>query len=392
MGGPGIPIPPRRIEELAERWGGVLRNGAGGTVRRLAKLDVAEAFDLAPLFDARYLDDAALALGRGALLLVDESLASRPDIGKLPGWFHPFGGWALAELLDLAETTDSPPDIDPTAIIGPGAIVLPRVKIGARVVIGPGAVIGAAGFGFATGKSGVPRRIPQLGGVVIEDDVHVGALSTIASGTLGPTVLRRGVKLDDQVHIAHNCEIGEGTVIAAQTGIAGSVFVGRGVLMGGQVGVADHLRIGDGARIAAKSGVIGDIAPGTTVAGYPAVERQRWLRGLAELYRLVSHRASKDPAGGLRPTPSVVPPSVASSDPSTVAMAAVTLPTNPNVPSIPGGSGIPAAPRTRSNVAGLRPEAIIRSPKLTPAAGISSESPASTRPPAGTASPPKEKP
>jgi UDP-3-O-[3-hydroxymyristoyl] glucosamine N-acyltransferase len=154
------------------------------------------------------------------------------------------------------------------------------------VTIAPGAVIGAAGFGFVTGPDGKAREIPQVGGVIIEDDVHIGALCTIASGTIGPTIIRRGVKLDAQVHVGHNCEIGEDTIIAAQTGLAGSVVIGKGVLIGGQVGIADHLTIGDGARIAAKSGVIGDVAPGATVAGYPAVDRQRWLRGLAELYRI----------------------------------------------------------------------------------------------------------
>jgi UDP-3-O-[3-hydroxymyristoyl] glucosamine N-acyltransferase len=101
--------------------------------------------------------------------------------------------------------------------------------------------------------------------------------------------------------VGHNCDIGEGTRIAAQSGFAGSVVVGRGVLVGGQVGVADHVVIGDGARIAAKSGVIGDVAPGAIVAGYPAVERHRWLRGLAELYKL---------AGGGQT--STTPPRVAS--------------------------------------------------------------------------------
>jgi UDP-3-O-[3-hydroxymyristoyl] glucosamine N-acyltransferase len=191
------------------------------------------------------------------------------------------------------------------------------VKIGARVTIGPGAVIGDTGFSFATGPDGRTRAIPHLAGVIIEDDVHIGALCTVSSGTLSPTTLRRGVKLDSQVHIGHNCEIGEGTVIAAQTGIAGSVTVGRGVMMGGQVGIADHLAIGDRARIAAKSGVIGDVAAGSTVAGYPAVERQRWLRGLAELYKLASSRGSSEaPSSTSVPGvyPSSPPPGSVTSD------------------------------------------------------------------------------
>lgn len=235
------------------------------------------------------------AVARGAQLLVDEALASREDVAALPGWVHPFAAWAMAEVLDTADAPADEPVVGEGTVIAPGAIVLPRVRLGARVRVAPGAVVGAAGFGFATGPNGRMREIPQLGGVVIEDDVHIGPLCTIASGTLGPTILRRGVKLDAQVHVAHNVEIGEGSVLAAQCGVAGSALIGRGVLLGGQVGVADHVQIGDGARIAAKSGVIGDVPAGATVAGYPAVDRQRWLRGLAEVYRLVSKRGSVPP-------------------------------------------------------------------------------------------------
>jgi UDP-3-O-[3-hydroxymyristoyl] glucosamine N-acyltransferase len=123
--------------------------------------------------------------------------------------------------------------------------------------------------------------VPQLGGVVIEDDVYIGALCTVDAGTLGPTIIRRGAKLDAHVHVGHNAEVGEGALLCAQTGLAGSVVIGRGAVLGGQVGVADHCRIGDGAKIAAKSGVIGDVPAGATYAGYPAIERMRWLRGLA---------------------------------------------------------------------------------------------------------------
>lgn len=304
----GIPIAKRTLRELAERHGGALRNGAHGTVMRVVPIAQAAAGELAPLFAVRYLDEATAALARGAMLLVDEELADREEIARLAGWFHPRAAWALAELLDGADAPAEEPVIGEGSVIGPGAIVLPRVRIGARVTIEPGAVIGAPGFGFATAPDGRTRRIPQLGGVVIEDDVHVGALSTIASGTLAPTILRRGVKLDAQVHVGHNCEIGEGTIIAAQSGLAGSVVVGREVMMGGQVGVADHVRIGDRARIAAKSGVIGDVAAGTTVAGYPAVERHRWLRGLAELYRLASGRGSTIPPPSTSTPPPPAPP------------------------------------------------------------------------------------
>jgi UDP-3-O-[3-hydroxymyristoyl] glucosamine N-acyltransferase len=296
----GIPLAPRSLADLAARHGGVLRNGASGQVRRLAPVTSAAAGDLAPVYAPEFVDDALAAHARGAALLVDESLFARPALSSLAAWVHPLAAWAMSEVLDTAD----PPFFEPVhgddCQIHPSAVLLPRVKLGCRVVIGPGAVVGAPGFGFAAGPSGRSRPIPQLGGVVIEDDVHVGPLCSIAAGTLSATTLRRGVRLDAQVHVGHNCDIGEDTIIAAQTGVAGSVSIGRGVLIGGQVGIADHVRVGAGARIAAKSGVIGDVAAETTVAGYPAVERQRWLRGLAELYRLVSRTGSAPP-------PSVVP-------------------------------------------------------------------------------------
>ena len=353
-GGAGIPLSPRLLEDLVQRHGGALRNDVHGVVRRLVPVARAGAGDLAPLLTARYVDAAMAAVARGALLLIDEALTVREDVVGLPGWFHPHAAWALAELLDGGDAPADDPVIGEGTTIGRGAILRPRVRVGARVTIGPGAVIGDAGFGWATGPGGQVRAIPQLGGVVIEDDVHVGALCTIASGTIDPTIVRQRVKLDAQVHVGHNCEIGEGTVIAAQSGLAGSVVVGRGVLMGGQVGIADHVVVGDGARIAAKSGVIGDVANGSTVAGYPAVERHRWLRGLAELYRLASNRAGSVPPstpGSRAATGSTSPPAPAES------------PKPPLSSTVPPAANVPA---------GLRPEAIIR--RTEPPATTSGES------------------
>lgn len=277
-------------------------------VRRVAPIKSAAAGELAPLLSTRYLAEALAARARGAFLLIDETLASREDVAALPGWFHPHAPWILADLLELADAPADDAVIGERCRIGRGAVLMPRVRIGSNVTIGAGAVIGDAGFGFVNGPGGKTRPIPHLGGVIIEDDVHIGALCTIAAGTLGPTVIRRGAKLDAQVHVGHNCEIGENSVLAAQCGLAGSVVVGRDVMMGGQVGVADHVTIGDGARIAAKSGVIGDVESRSTLAGYPAVERPRWLRGLAELYRLASSRPGSIQPSSVTPLPSGVRP------------------------------------------------------------------------------------
>jgi UDP-3-O-[3-hydroxymyristoyl] glucosamine N-acyltransferase len=171
------------------------------------------------------------------------------------------------------------------SVIGPNAVIYGRVRLGARVVVGAGAVLGRPGFGWAFRGDEV-RRIPQLGGVWVEDDVEIGPLATVDAGTLGPTVLERGVRLDAHVHVGHNVEMGPGTIVAAQAGFAGSVTLGRDVRVGGQAGVADHVTVGDRARIAAKAGVIGDIPEGGVVAGYPAVKRTRWLRGVARMLSL----------------------------------------------------------------------------------------------------------
>ena len=201
-------------------------------------------------------------------------------------WVHPHAQWAMAKVLeDYANVPDSVAVVWADAVLGPNVTLGHRVVLGERVTIGASTVIGMPGFGWAEGPDGKRIRVPQLGGVLIEDDVSIGPLVTVDAGTLGPTILRRGVKLDAHVHVGHNCDIGEDTLVAAQTGFAGSVRVGKRVLIGGQVGIADHVTVGDGARIAAKSGVIGDVAAGAVVAGYPAVSRPKWLRGVAGLYR-----------------------------------------------------------------------------------------------------------
>jgi UDP-3-O-[3-hydroxymyristoyl] glucosamine N-acyltransferase len=146
------------------------------------------------------------------------------------------------------------------------------IVLGKNCVIHSGAVIGADGFGFAPQEGSEYKKIPQAGNVVIEDNVEIGANTTIDRATLGSTIIRKGVKLDNQIQVAHNVEIGENTVIAAFTGISGSVKIGKNCLIAGQVGLVGHVKIGDHVTIGARSGVENDIKEGSVVLGAPAVE------------------------------------------------------------------------------------------------------------------------
>ncbi len=271
---------PRRLEELAAEYAGHASSRV--IVSRVSRVEDAREGDLAPLTSPRHLQNARDALARGACVLADDALARKLKHDRV--WSHPHASWALAEVLDGCVAPSERAIWGEGCTFGENVVLASRVVIGDNVRIDASCVIGRPGFGWAQ-RGGETRAIPQLGGVVIEDDVVIGPLCTIDAGTLSPTRIRRGAKIDAQVHVGHNADIGEGCIVAAQTGFAGSVILGRGVLVGGQAGFADHVRVGDGARIAAKSGVIGDVPANAVVAGYPAQPRMRWLRALARAYR-----------------------------------------------------------------------------------------------------------
>ncbi|MEI8032226.1 MAG: UDP-3-O-(3-hydroxymyristoyl)glucosamine N-acyltransferase [Chlorobiaceae bacterium] len=174
--------------------------------------------------------------------------------------------------------------------IGEGSLLFPRVTcydgtlIGKRVVIHSGSVIGADGFGFAPQRDGSYVKIPQMGIVDIADDVEIGANSTIDRATMGSTIIRRGVKIDNLVQIAHNCRIGEDTVIAAQAGISGSVIIGRQCMIGGQAGFAGHLELADKISVAAKAGISKSFTePGQAIRGVPAQPMREQFRQEAQV-------------------------------------------------------------------------------------------------------------
>ena len=322
-----------RVAELADRLGGQLIGDGTVEVTGLASLAEAGPKDLSfysgtALTGTTYAE--ALARTRaGALLIakhypeldIPQIIVSDPQLGanELMSQFFPpakpeEGIHPLAYVSDSAQIGDgvsimpfayigSHTHIGARSIIHPGVKIARRVRlgddcrigpnvvisegalIGANVIVHPGAVIGADGFGYAR-RAGKFIKLRHVGIVVIEDDVEIGANTTIDRGTLGRTLIRRGVKLDNLVHIAHNVEIGEDTVMAAQCGISGSSIIGKRVLMGGQTGLVDHLRIGDEAVFIAQSGVIGNVPERTTVSGYPARPHREVLRAHAEMRHL----------------------------------------------------------------------------------------------------------
>ena len=171
-------------------------------------------------------------------------------------------------------------------LIYPNVTIREECKIGQRVIIHPGAVIGSDGFGFLPDKKGKFHKIPQIGNVVIEDDVEIGSNTTIDRAALGSTIIKSGVKLDNLIQIAHNCYVGENTVISAQAGISGSTKVGKNCMMGGQAGLTGHIELGDGVLIGAQSGVSKSILKSGTYFGYPAQELGKSLRTEAHIRKL----------------------------------------------------------------------------------------------------------
>lgn len=300
----------------------------------VAPLETAGPDDLSFLENRKYLSQ--LAETRAGFVVVDPALAERApqETVALPTP-HPYLAYALvaqalypeaageairhpSAVVDPSAQVADGVAIGANAVVGPGAevgagtTIGPAATLGANVVVGrdcrigancsletcvlgdrvvlqPGARVGMPGFGFAPH----PERhqtVPQLGRVLIGDDCHVGANTCIACGSGHDTVLGRNVWIDNLVQIAHNVEIGDGSILVGQVGVAGSARIGRFVQIGGQAGIAGHVRIGDQVQIGAKSGVMNDVADGTVVIGQPAIPVKDFWRQLAALRRLVSKK------------------------------------------------------------------------------------------------------
>jgi len=171
------------------------------------------------------------------------------------------------------------------AVLHPSVTVYDGCVIGARCIIHAGTVVGSDGFGYAQ-EGEVHVKIPQLGNVVIEEDVEIGAGVTVDRATFGSTRIGRGTKIDNLVQVGHNCDVGENCILVAQVGLSGSVRLGRGVIFAGQSGSVGHVTIGEGSRIGAKSAVTGDLPPGSFVIGHPARDHREWKKSQAILARL----------------------------------------------------------------------------------------------------------
>lgn len=179
-------------------------------------------------------------------------------------------------------------------ILYPGVRIYPGMVIGNNVILHSGVVIGSDGFGFAPLEDGTYRKIQHTGNVIIEDDVEIGANTTVDKSQIGSTIIHKGVKLDNLCQIAHNVELGENTVMASQSGVAGSAKIGRNCIFGGQTGVGGHIVVPDNTRCAGKSGIIGNLKePGQTVMGYPAIPHSNFMRSYA-IFKAAPFKKDKD--------------------------------------------------------------------------------------------------
>ena len=322
---------PISLARLADEANAEIVNGdADDLFEDVASLDSAGPRDVSFLDNKKYRDQFQVSRA-GACVVAPKMVERAPDGMALLVTDQPYLGYArIAQLFypavtkapGIAETAHAPSsaDIGQDVEIDPGAVIGERVSIGARSQIGantvvgdgcvigedcriganvtlshcligsrvtlfPGVRIGQDGFGFARGPQGAVK-VPQLGRVVIEDDVEIGANSTVDRGAGPDTIIGAGTMIDNLVQIGHNVRIGKHCVIVSQVGVSGSTELGTGVVVGGQTGFAGHLRIGDGAQIAARSGVMRNIDPGTRVGGFPAKPMRQWLREQANLERL----------------------------------------------------------------------------------------------------------
>jgi len=335
------------LGEVAQWTGAALGQGAerGRIVRDVAALDEAGPDDLAFFDNPRYLDDFR-ATRAGAVLVAPRYAAEAPArcaalttpqpyraMAEVMARLYPeavrprstFGenGVSPAAFVHSAARLEAGVIVDPGAVIGPGAeigagaviganaVIGPEVRIGRdsvvgalasiacaligdRVIIHPGVHIGQDGFGFAMGPGG-HLKVPQIGRVIIQDDVEIGAGSTIDRGANRDTIIGEGTKIDNLVQIAHNVVVGRHCIFVSQAGVSGSTAIGDFAALGGQAGLTGHLKIGAGAQIAAQAGVMTDVPAGERWGGAPAKPTRQWFREAAAVKKLARATGFREP-------------------------------------------------------------------------------------------------
>jgi UDP-3-O-[3-hydroxymyristoyl] glucosamine N-acyltransferase len=334
------------LAEVASWCGAELASAEDGSrlIRDVAALDQAGAGDLTFLDNPRYLDAfkatraaaalvapryaAATPAGCAALIVREPYSAMATVMTKLfptavkPGsvfdekgispaaYVHPLARLEPGVIVDPGAVIGRGAEIGSGTVIGPNAVIGPEVRIGRdgavgatttiiaaligdRVIIHPGVHIGQDGFGFALGPRG-HRKVPQVGRVIIQDDVEIGAGVTIDRGANRDTIIGEGAKIDNLVQIGHNVVIGRHAVLVSQSGVSGSSVVGDFAALGGQAGIAGHLKVGAGAQVAAAAGVMTDIPPGQRWGGAPAKPIREFFREVAAVKRLAAGRVGEE--------------------------------------------------------------------------------------------------
>lgn len=317
------------LREIAERLDCRLEGDGALSITGVAGLESAGPGDLTFFSNPRYAPSLR-ATNASAVILADDGTTAPCAILRSPQPYLSFAqalaffprderpqpGVHATAVVDPTAMIGDGVSVGPLAVVGAGARIGARTVIQAHVVIGPGvqlgddcvlharvsirersvighrvviqdgAVIGSDGFGFVTTSAGEHVKIPQQAIVVIEDDVEIGANTTIDRPAVGETRIGRGTKIDNLVQVAHGVSVGPHTFLAAQVGIAGSTTLGHHVVLAGQVGVAGHVEIGDGARASAQTGIPSSVEAGRFVSGYPAIDNRDWLKSSAVFRRL----------------------------------------------------------------------------------------------------------